>query len=328
MAEAVTVELDAQYRQLREECGVLDRSNRGKLLLRGAEVAEYLQGQLTNDIEGLAPGEGCYAALLDRKGHMQADMRALNVSAASIPGNAEVKGNARWIDTEPETLAAVKRHLEMYKIGREIEVEDADFRARDPLAGRPPQRRPPRHAPARPALLRGDHDRRQAVARSRHGPRHRPDRGRGCAAAPASPLPRRARPRSPSKPSRSFVSRPGRPRFGNEMDSATMPAEAGIVEAAVDFEKGCYIGQETVARLHYRGKPNRHLRGLQLSAPAASGAVLKLGEKEVGTVGGGCVSPVHGPIALAILRREAEPGAELAVGEDGVTARVADLPFG
>ena len=107
-----------------------------------------------------------------------------------------------------------------------------------------------------------------------------------------------------------------------------MPAEAGIVETAVNFEKGCYIGQETVARLHYRGKPNRHLRGLRLSGPAPAGTPLRLGEKEVGTVGGSCVSPVHGPIALAILRREAEPGAELAVGEDGVTARVVDLPFG
>jgi folate-binding protein YgfZ len=120
----------------------------------------------------------------------------------------------------------------------------------------------------------------------------------------------------------------GTPRFGVEMDSATMPAEAGIVATAVDFEKGCYIGQETVARLHYRGKPNRHLRGLRLSAPAATDTPLNLGDKEVGRVGGSCVSPLHGPIALAILRREAEPGAELAVGEDGVTARVVDLPFG
>jgi folate-binding protein YgfZ len=112
------------------------------------------------------------------------------------------------------------------------------------------------------------------------------------------------------------------------MSGETMPAEAGIVEAAVDFEKGCYIGQEPVARLHYRGRPNRRLRGLELSAPAAPGAALRLGEKEVGRVGSACVSPARGPIALAIVRREAEPGAELAVGEDGVTARVVDLPFG
>ena len=120
----------------------------------------------------------------------------------------------------------------------------------------------------------------------------------------------------------------GTPRFGAEMSAETMPAEAGIVERAVSFTKGCYIGQEPVARLHYKGRPNRHLRGLELSAPAAAGASLRLGEKEVGRIGSACVSPARGPIALAIVRREAEPGAELAVGEDGVTARVVDLPFG
>jgi folate-binding Fe-S cluster repair protein YgfZ len=107
-----------------------------------------------------------------------------------------------------------------------------------------------------------------------------------------------------------------------------MPAEAGIVDDAVSFTKGCYIGQETVARLHYKGKPNRHLRGLRLSAPAAAGAVVRLGEKDVGRLGSAAVSPAFGPIGLAVLRREAEPGAEVAVGEDGVTAQVSDLPFG
>ncbi len=120
----------------------------------------------------------------------------------------------------------------------------------------------------------------------------------------------------------------GTPRFGAEMSAETMPAEAGIVERAVSFSKGCYIGQEPVARLHYKGRPNRHLRGLELSAPAAPGASLRLGEKEVGRIGSAALSPARGPIALAIVRREAEPGSELAVGEDGVTARVVDLPFG
>jgi len=120
----------------------------------------------------------------------------------------------------------------------------------------------------------------------------------------------------------------GFPRFGAEMGTETMPAEAGIVEAAVDFTKGCYIGQETVARLHYKGRPNRLLRGLRLSAPAEPGSALFLGEKEVGRVGSAGVSPAHGAIGLAIVRREAEAGDELAVGEDGVKARVIDLPFG
>jgi folate-binding protein YgfZ len=120
----------------------------------------------------------------------------------------------------------------------------------------------------------------------------------------------------------------GTPRFGAEMGRQTMPAEAGIVERAVSFTKGCYIGQEPVARLHYKGRPNRHLRGLELSAPAEAGEALSLTGKEVGKIGSACVSPARGPIALAIVRREAEPGIELAVGEDGVTARVVELPFG
>jgi folate-binding Fe-S cluster repair protein YgfZ len=96
----------------------------------------------------------------------------------------------------------------------------------------------------------------------------------------------------------------------------------------VSFTKGCYVGQETVARLHYRGKPNRHLRGLLLSAPAAAGDELHLGERSVGRVGSSVISPEHGPIALALVRREAEPGASVSVGENGVTATVTVLPFG
>ncbi len=113
MTDATAVELDAQYRQLREECGLLDRSKRGKLMISGSEAAEYLQGQLTNDVEALSPGEGHYAALLDRKGHMQADMRVLRTSPEEI-----------WIDTELEALEPARRHLEMYKIGREVAIVD------------------------------------------------------------------------------------------------------------------------------------------------------------------------------------------------------------
>jgi tRNA-modifying protein YgfZ len=317
MAQAVTVEIDAQYRQLREECGVLDRSDRGKLLVTGPEAAEYLQGQLTNDIEALEAGEGCYAALLDRKGHMQADMRVLALDGEKI-----------WIDTEPEALAAARRHLEMYKIGRDADLHDAGGeraivsligpRSAE-LAGSPPL---PEHCHEEIAI--------EGVECPAVGtalgidliPRAE-DRERLIAALAEAGAPA-------VDPAAAEIVRieSGAPRFGSEMDTATMPAEAGIVERAVNFEKGCYIGQETVARLHYKGKPNRHLRGLRLSAPAAPGATLSLGEKEVGRLGGSSVSPAHGPIGLAIIRREAEPGAELLVGEDDVTARVVDLPFG
>lgn len=317
MTEAVAVEIDAQYRQLREECGVLDRSDRGKLLVTGSEAAEYLQGQLTNDIEALEPGEGCYAALLDRKGHMQADMRVLVVSEEKI-----------WIDTEPEGLAAARRHLEMYKIGRDADVADAG---------------------AERAIVSLIGPRSVELAGSSPLPEYRHEEisidGIECPAVGTAlgiDLIPRAEDRESLIAALAEAGAPavspaaveilriesGAPRFGGEMDTATMPAEAGIVAAAVSFEKGCYIGQETVARLHYKGKPNRRLRGLRLSAPTEPGATLALGEKQVGTLGGSCISPAHGPIGLAIVRREAEPDAELLVGEDGVTARVVDLPFG
>jgi len=317
MSEALTVELDAQYRQLREECGLLDRSERGKILASGADAAEYLQGQLTNDVEGLDPGEGQYSALLDRKGHMQADMRVLR------PGPEEI-----WLDTEPEALAAARRHLEMYSIGREVKIADvSEERTILSLIG--PRSVEiagtaalPEHAcetatlAGVECLVAGTRDGIDLIVEATDASRLREallSAGAVEVAAAAAEILRIEQ---------------GVPRFGAEMGTETMPAEAGIVEDAVSFTKGCYIGQETVARLHYKGRPNRHLRGLRLSAPAAPGTPLRLGEKEVGRLGGSAVSPALGPIGLAILRREAEPGAELAVGEDGVTAQVVDLPFG
>src|SRR6202035_1259310 len=85
----------------------------------------------------------------------------------------------------------------------------------------------------------------------------------------------------------------GRPRYGIDLDESTIPQEAGLNERAVSFTKGCYVGQETVARLHYRGKPNRHLRGLRLSAAAASGEELRLTERTVGRVGSAVLSPAY-----------------------------------
>jgi folate-binding protein YgfZ len=117
----------------------------------------------------------------------------------------------------------------------------------------------------------------------------------------------------------------GRPRWGAELDTSVIPQEADLNERAVSFTKGCYVGQETVARLYYKGKPNRHLRGLRLSGPAEPGAALRLGDREVGHLGTVVRSPALGDVALAIVRREAEPGATVAAGD--VAAEVVALPF-
>ena len=119
----------------------------------------------------------------------------------------------------------------------------------------------------------------------------------------------------------------GRPRYGVDMDDGTIPQEAGLNERAVSFTKGCYVGQETVARLYYKGKPNRLLRGLRLSEPAQPGMELRLGEKTVGRLSSVVVSPTFGPIGLGLVRREAQVGASLSVGDGDGKATVVELPF-
>jgi folate-binding protein YgfZ len=317
MDELATVELDAQYRQLREECGLADRSERAVIAVTGPDAAEYLQGQLTNDVESLEVGEGQYAALLDRKGHMQSDMRVLRPAAEEI-----------LVETEAIARGAVVKHLTMYSIGRDVAVADvSDERSVLSLIG--PRSVEIAASAALPenscettgvggveCLAVGTRDGIDLIAATSDRERLR-EALLEAGAVEVSPAAVEI-----------LRIEAGVPRFGAEMGNETMPAEAGIVADAVSFTKGCYIGQETVARLHYKGRPNRHLRGLRLSGQAEPGAALRLGEKEVGRLGSAGVSPALGPIGLAILRREAEPGAELAVGEDGVTAEVTALPFG
>ena len=105
-----------------------------------------------------------------------------------------------------------------------------------------------------------------------------------------------------------------------------LPGEAGIVERAVSFTKGCYVGQEPVARMYHRGPPNRRLRGLRLSAPGGAGEPVMPDEREVGRRHTGVASPRLGPIGLAILRREVEAGDEVAVGARPSAPRSSSCP--
>lgn len=315
MEAAATIELDGQYRALREDAGFLVRE-RGTAHVRGSDAIDYLQGQLTNDLEALGAGEGCYAALLDRKGHMQADMRVLLLHPDDV-----------FLDFEPVATDAALKHLRMYSVGREVEVFDA--------AGE--------WAIASVIGPRAAH----ACGFEGLGPEHAQrfrswdgvdtlgvatDVGvdlivRASEGEALLNLLRSAGVSEVTEEAAEIVRvESGRPRFGREMTTATIPQEAGITERAVSFTKGCYIGQETVARLHYRGKPNRHLRGLRLEAPASTGDVIALGEKTVGQVGTAVLSPALGPIALAIVRREAEPGARVTVGEAN-QAEIVEPPF-
>jgi folate-binding protein YgfZ len=298
-----------EYERLRESVGLVDRSARGKLRLSGGEAADYLQGQVTNDVVALTPGTGLYAALLNHKGKMLADMRVLR-------GEDFI-----WVDTEPEALATLIRNVSMYSIGRDVRYEDVSA-AHAILSLNGPEARARLDDPPPPE----EH----AFTEGEHGLYVSTDLGVDviCPAEDADAAREALGVEAVSEEAAECLRiESGRPRFLYDVGTDTIPQEAGLNERAVSFTKGCYVGQETVARLHYKGKPNRHLRGLRLSEPAARGDEIKLGERVVGELGSTAVSPVLGPIALAIIRREAEPGAIVRVGGSSAEARVAELPF-
>ncbi len=320
--------LAAEHRTLREGCGLLDRSERGKLALSGSGAVEFLNGQVTNELADLRAGDGCYAAFLTHKGKMLGDLRILASGdhGGTAPTGAPVE---LLLDTERVALQALFDTIRRSKIGYDVELhkrtiergllsligpESLRIAAAEGLAA-------PEHSSA-PAEIAGV----AALAvRTDVGVDlicEAPDTERLSGVL----LERGALAISEQAAECVRVER-GRPRYGVDIDETTIPQEAGLNERAVSFTKGCYVGQETVARLHYKGKPNRHLRGLRLSAPAAQGEQLRLGERTVGALGSVAQSPDLGAIALALVRREAEPGATVSVGEHGVRAEVAELPF-
>jgi folate-binding protein YgfZ len=314
---ATTDTLAADYRMLTEACGLLDRSERGKLALTGGDAKSFLQGQVSNDVEGLAEGQGCYAAFLTPKGKMLGDLRVLDA------------GDELLLDTERVALQKLFNMIRRFSIGYDVQLHKrtlergllaligADAAAIASVGDLPEvehahRRREVDGIPAR--VIRTDvgvellcdsavtEDLQMALRR----------RGAMPVSEPAAETVRIER---------------GRPRYGIDLDDTVIPQEAGLNERAVSFTKGCYVGQETVARLYYRGKPNRHLRGVRLSAPARAGDELTFEGRGVGVLSSVAVSPALGPIALALVRREAPPGSAVAVGAEGATGEVVELPF-
>jgi tRNA-modifying protein YgfZ len=287
----------SEYELLSGAAGLVDRSDRAKFLVRGGEAAEFLQGQVSNDVEALEPGTGCYAVILNHKGKLRTDLRVLRGQ------------DFFWLDTEAIGHAVLAHMLRTYALGRDVQWEDLSAsRALVSVVG-----------PAARELFEGpehsfeERDGRMYVATAL---------GVDVIGEPGLELDFET---VKEEAAECLRIESGRPRLGFDMDAETMPQEAGINERAVSFTKGCYVGQETVARLHYRGKPNRHLRGLRLTEPAERGTEVLLGEKVVGRLGSVCVSPRLGPIALALVRREAEPGDTVTVA--GAEAEVVALPF-
>ena len=314
----VTTGFQVDYATVTEGVGLLDASERGKLVLTGSGAKEFLQGQVTQDITGLSAGHGGYAAFLTPKGKMLGDLRVLDTGAELL------------LDTERVSLQPLFNMIRRYSVGYDVELHKRTLESGllsliGPLA---------EELVTRAGVTLGpvEHDHVELLFGGVTVRAIRTDLGvdllfasEDLGAVRAAALEAGAV-EVGAEAVECLRIEHGRPRYGLDLDDSVIPQEAGLNERAVSFTKGCYVGQETVARLFYRGKPNRELRGLSSAEPLPVGTELKLEERVVGTVTSSAMSPRHGAIALAIVRREAPVGTTVRAGGER-EAVVVQLPF-
>jgi folate-binding protein YgfZ len=311
---------------------------------RGAKAADALNGLVTNDVAVLTPGEGMLAAALTPKGKMITDMLIIRVDEETFLMTVLPFAAPAW-------MALARKYVNPRLCT--ISDESARYRSWLVYGARAPQ--------AIVAVGGGDATAEDVAAGMvsalsewpvwRHAPWNL---GRVSVRLIRAPLmgslpgfvlmaeasdAEHVQERFESAPvdrgTRDLwnVSRveAGRPAMGIDMDENTIPQEANLdTLGAISFTKGCYTGQETVARVHFRGHVNKRLRGIFGEAPLPVGAdVFDQTGKLVGDVRSSAQSPRLGPIAMAMIRREVSAGDVVTVmtGSDPVSARVVELPF-
>ncbi|WP_217915245.1 YgfZ/GcvT domain-containing protein [Miltoncostaea marina] len=298
---AAPPDVAAGYARIRGDLPTAVRGRARLVWVEGPDAEGFLQGLLSADVARLAPGEGARALMLDAKGRIGADM-AVHRDA----------GDAFTLVVAPALADGLAEALERYHFSEDLELlgpEEADTLT---LAGLPA---PPGGVATLivPGLVPGTAE---AVVDD--------------PAAALAALARAGAEEAPGAALEMARIAAGAPRVGVDTGPATLVQEAALEDVAVSFDKGCYLGQETVARLQYRGRANRRLRGLLLPdpPPAAGAAVTLPGGREAGVLTSVAATPDLGPVGLAVLRREAAPGDEVAVAGSDRPARVVDLPFG
>jgi tRNA-modifying protein YgfZ len=318
------------YAALRHGAGLIDRSGIGRILLTGADRRSYLQGLLTNDIEALTPGGGCYAAMLTAQGRMMTDMRVLEL------------GDGVLLDVPREVTTAIRDHLDRFVFSEDVQVEDVtgaraeigiygpgalDVLVKAGMEGGAPStlfastrgrvagvdavivRSDELGVPGYDVLVDAPHAKAVTAALL------------GAGAVPVS-----------ETDAEGVRMESGRPRFGVDMDADTIPLEAGLEQRAISRTKGCYVGQEVIVRVQDRGhgRVAKRLVGLTFDADAgapAAGARVWSGDREIGRVTSAIWSPALArPIALGYVHRDfVEPGTGVTV--DASAGLIVRLPF-
>lgn len=329
-----------EHQRLAESVALLDRPERVTVEIRGPRARRMLDGLLTNELPAAGDPRAVYTFLLNPKGRPVAEARA-------IPRGSD---QVFWLD-----LPAVCRQPLLDHLGRTLPPIYARFAvlpdiARLAMVG-------PRADEAMEGWAEGPGE---AAKELRPMALWEPD-GSGPSDADVVVLVRREAVEGPgfdlyvsasrfesvradllAAVERSGGGRAGPeayaiwrvergiPVFGADIGPDNLPQETGQQDRAISFTKGCYTGQEVVARIHYRGHVNRHLRGLRATddEPLAVGAPLYGEGRAVGSPTSAVGSPRFGPIGLGYVRREVEIGRLLAREADGPeTVEVIALPF-
>lgn len=327
----------AEYKALRESAGVLDFSFRGRICLTGNDRIRFLHGQITNDVKKLRMGEGCYAALTTAKGKMETDLNLFNLPDELL------------LDFEPGLIERVSRRLEKFIVADDVQIVNAVPHYGHLTVQGPQAAEVVREIGLLENMPQGEcaiakvtdatlGDIYIAKLRRLFQPGFDvfvPNESLGAVAdkliAAAKSRGGRACGWTAFETARIEA---GMPRFGADMDETNLPMEC-IESRAVSFNKGCYIGQEVLNRIHAMGHVTKELRGLRLAqdlrALPKKGDKLAHSGKEIGYITSAVYSPaLNGNIALGYVRREAnQPGTELTLqtADGNSPAKIVDLPF-
>lgn len=335
-----------EYNAARHEAGIMDRSSRVPIGVSGRDRASFLQGLLTNDIQALVPGTGCYAAYLTPQGRMISDMRVLELGdliLLDVPRGLK-DGLLARLD---EVIFTEDVHLQdLADAWRQIGIHGP--RAAAVLSKAIGEAGPPSSALAtwlehRNVRLTGsaaDVEVDVVVASRAFG---QPGFDAFVAGERLDSFRERLRAAGARDIGDDTVEvlrvEAGRPEFGVDMHEDTIPLEAGLDDRAISFTKGCYVGQEVIIRILHRGhgRVARKLVGLVVDAAPEQqnvpprGAVLIAADQPVGQITSAVVSPAKGkPIALGYVKRElAEPAKVVQVqwDERRLPAVVTETPF-
>jgi tRNA-modifying protein YgfZ len=274
-----------------------DRSDRGKLELTGPQRAWFLHQILTQAFEDIEPGEARDTALITAHGRMVGYMEALATD------------DALRLHFEPELIESLPDALQRYVFATQVTINDVtkDFGL---------------------VLVVGPDWEERAQTVAPHAATHRTLSFGGPAGylwiaadlidEVLVALKEAGLQEATEDELEALRVERGMARWGREMTDKTLPPEVGLDDIAVHYDKGCYVGQEAMAKIRFRGKVNRKLRRLRADAALSAGSDVTLDDSKVGTV-----TSAAGAQALALVRYNVEPGTKVAAGD--VTATVVDL---